>query len=71
MAVDHCICCHISFDEIKRIAESKGITDTEGLRNEGISCTNCKLCVPYLENMFETGKTSFEPHEIHHLTSKA
>jgi bacterioferritin-associated ferredoxin len=61
MAVDRCICHQTRFVDIKRYAETEGITSVEELMERGISSTNCKLCVPYIEQMFKTGETSFDP----------
>jgi bacterioferritin-associated ferredoxin len=59
MPVDRCICHQISFLEIKEISKQKGLKSIEELQELKISCTNCKLCVPYIELMFETGETVF------------
>lgn len=57
--VDRCICHQITFEEIKKIAKSKGLSTIEQLQREKISSTNCRLCKPYIERMLETGETSF------------
>ena len=59
MPVDRCICHQISFSEIKEITKEKGLSSIQELQELKISCTNCKLCVPYIELMFETGETVF------------
>ncbi|WP_234572542.1 (2Fe-2S)-binding protein [Rhodohalobacter sp. 614A] len=61
MPVDRCICHKISFADIKRITESRGLTTLEQLRAEKICSTNCKLCGPYIKKLLQTGRTSFEP----------
>lgn len=67
MAADHCICHKISFKEIQKIAAEKGIICVEELQKENICCTNCKLCIPYVELMFKTGVTTFEAGAIYTL----
>lgn len=62
MAVERCICHQKSFKEIAQIAEEKGLSTVEELQREKISCTNCKLCVPYIKEMFRTGATRFNPN---------
>ncbi len=61
MPVDRCICHQISFSEIKRISEERGLQSVEELRVEKVCSTNCKLCEPYIRKMLETGETSFKP----------
>jgi bacterioferritin-associated ferredoxin len=65
MAVERCICHNITFDEIQKIAKERGINSVEELQNENLCCMNCKLCKPYIELMFKTGLTSFEPDDIY------
>lgn len=71
MAVNRCICHQIAFSEIKRIAEERGLNSVEELIEENISSTNCQLCKPYLEKMFETGETSFDPGIIYDKTNRS
>ncbi len=59
MPVDRCICHQITFSEIKEISEQKGLDTIEKLQALKISCTNCKLCIPYIKLMLETGETVF------------
>jgi len=60
MAINRCICSNIYFTEIKEIADKRELISVVDLQNEGICSKNCQLCVPYIEKMFETGKTEFE-----------
>ncbi len=60
MKVDRCICHEITFAEIKRIAREKGLTSVKEIEENRIACTNCKLCVPYVELILETGETVFD-----------
>jgi len=57
--VDRCICLKISFADIKKIAEKKGYSSATELQTDGICCTDCKLCIPYVAEMLRTGKTEF------------
>lgn len=59
MPVDRCICHKITFSEIKKIAEERNFSSIEELQKAKISSTNCKLCEPYIKQMFKTGLTSF------------
>ncbi|WP_069130891.1 (2Fe-2S)-binding protein [Rhodohalobacter halophilus] len=59
MGVNRCICHKISFSEVKRIAEERNLTTVEEISDQNIACTNCKLCLPYIELMLETGETEF------------
>ncbi|MEX0904811.1 MAG: hypothetical protein WD604_06915 [Balneolaceae bacterium] len=61
MAVERCICHQIHFKDILEIAEQKGITTVEELQKQKISCTNCRLCVPYVRRVLESGTTHFRP----------
>lgn len=59
MPVDRCICHRLSFREIKKISEDKGLQTVEELQEKKICATNCRLCVPYLKVLLKTGQTSF------------
>ena len=59
--VTHCICHNRSFEEIKEFAQSKGFTTVKELQVADVCSTNCRMCEPYVEMMFETGETAFEP----------
>lgn len=60
MKVDRCICHEITFAEIKRIATEKKLDYVKEIQENGIACTNCKLCVPYVELVLKTGETVFD-----------
>ena len=60
MKVDQCVCHEITFAEIKRIATEKHLKSVKEIEENRIACTNCKLCVPYVELMLETGETIFD-----------
>ena len=59
--VTHCVCYDIAFAELKRIAESTGARTVDELRQHAQFGENCQLCVPYVQQMLETGETAFEP----------
>lgn len=69
MSVNRCICHQILFSELRIIALEKGITDIEGLQQEGICSTKCKLCIPYVSRMLQDGKTVFKPGAVCHKKS--
>lgn len=57
--VNRCICSNISFSEVKKIAAEKNYNSVDELRLNEICCRHCELCRPYVEEMLETGETSF------------
>lgn len=59
--VDSCICHSKKFSSIKKFAEEEGFTTVEELQAKDFCSCGCGLCIPYIEMMFETGETSFEP----------
>lgn len=59
--VSKCICHDRSFTEIKEHARQSGFTKIEELQAEDYCSCSCGLCIPYIEMMFETGETEFEP----------
>ncbi len=61
MPIDRCICHNISFKEIKRIVDDKSLESLQELQAENISSKKCKLCLPYVEALLKTGKTTFKP----------
>lgn len=58
--VTKCVCNNISFEEMKTIAVRNQIQSMEGLVSVLEVATNCRLCVPFIMKMLETGKTKFE-----------
>jgi NAD(P)H-nitrite reductase large subunit len=69
--VNRCICHSRSFKEIKAYAEESGITSVEELQAEDFCSCGCGLCIPYIELMFETGDTKFEPGAYYKKASNA
>jgi bacterioferritin-associated ferredoxin len=59
MGVDRCICHNITFGQIRELAKENGLSTVEELQEANICSTNCHLCVPYIERMFQTGETEF------------
>lgn len=62
--VNRCICSNISFADVKIIAKNKNLTTVDELRLNEVCCRHCELCRPYVEEMLETGETSFSPDLI-------
>jgi bacterioferritin-associated ferredoxin len=59
MKIDKCICSNITFTEVKDLAGKKCITELSNLSEAVDVARNCKLCTPYLREMFRTGQTEF------------
>lgn len=60
-SVSKCICHKRSFEEIKEYAEQQGFTSIKELQADDYCSCSCGLCIPYIELMFTTGETEFEP----------
>jgi hypothetical protein len=59
--VDRCVCFDKKFSEMKLTAEKNNIKDINELKKYFLFGENCRLCIPYVELMLNTGKTEFEP----------
>ena len=59
--VDRCVCSDTTFLEIKNAINKNCLTSVNDLKNFVEFGENCMLCVPYIELIFKTGKTEFEP----------
>jgi bacterioferritin-associated ferredoxin len=59
--VNRCICSNTSFIEIKEIINEFKLNSINELKKHIEFAENCRLCVPYIELVFKTGKTEFEP----------
>ena len=57
-----CVCFDTTFQEMKSIMKEKDLKTIDELRKVKEVGNNCRLCVPYIEEMIKTGKTEF--HEI-------
>ncbi|MEX0719525.1 MAG: hypothetical protein WD059_02575 [Balneolaceae bacterium] len=59
--VNKCICHDHDFAEIKKYAEEKGYSTVKELQAENFCSNSCRLCIPYVEMVLETGETEFKP----------
>ncbi|MBK8552330.1 MAG: hypothetical protein IPL53_15185 [Ignavibacteria bacterium] len=57
--VTKCICYDTTFEEMKRIMKERKIKTLDELKDVKIVADNCRLCVPYINKMIETGETKF------------
>jgi bacterioferritin-associated ferredoxin len=53
--VRRCVCHDVTFAELR----AAGVCNLEQAADRFGAGTNCQTCVPYLEQMFETGETAF------------
>lgn len=60
--INKCVCFDTTFKEMKSILKKNDLKNIDELRKVKEVGTNCKLCVPYIEKMIQTGRTEF--HEI-------
>jgi bacterioferritin-associated ferredoxin len=58
--VTKCICYDTSFKEMKEIMIKQNLKTIDELRRVKPVGVNCRLCVPYIEKMIETGETEFK-----------
>lgn len=65
--VDRCVCFDKTFAEMKEVIDAEGITTFEELKKRLTFAENCNICVPYVELVIKTGKTSFEPMNFNNL----
>ncbi|MTI87922.1 MAG: hypothetical protein FH748_08140 [Balneolaceae bacterium] len=59
--VSKCICQEKEFTEVKEYAVKHNISTVRELQEHNYCACKCGLCIPYLELMFKTGETEFEP----------
>lgn len=57
--IDRCICYNTTFEEMKSIMCENNIKTIDELRNIKPVSLNCKICLPYILKMIETGETEF------------
>ncbi len=62
MRIDRCYCFQRTFAELKAIAQQRKVTSLEGLQQQVAFGLRCRLCLPYVRHMLQTGKTVF--HEV-------
>jgi len=58
--VNKCVCNDITFEEMKNIMKENNLKSIEELIKIKSVASNCKLCLPYIKKMIETGNTKFE-----------
>jgi len=59
MTIDKCVCYDRSFRRIYKESNQNGIDTLEDVQSIMNICDKCKLCNPYIEEMFKTGTTTF------------
>lgn len=59
--VTECICYRVDFERLKKIIDSNNLTSIEELKEIEEFGEGCMMCVPYVEEIFKTGKTEFSP----------
>ncbi len=59
--VDRCVCYNRLFSEMQQIMIHNNLKTFDELKHQIQFGENCKLCVPYVKLMIQTGKTEFEP----------
>ncbi|MCS6989775.1 MAG: (2Fe-2S)-binding protein [Chloroherpetonaceae bacterium] len=59
LVVTRCVCFNQSFESLKAIMKAKNLSTFEELKTEVVFGEKCKMCVPYVRKMIETGKTAF------------
>ncbi len=57
--VNRCVCFNQPFENLKCLMELKNLKTFEELKREVVFGEKCKMCVPYVKKMIETGKTMF------------
>lgn len=63
--ITKCICHSVSFKELKAKADEFNIESVKEFQKRDMASNGCGLCIPYVQNMLQTGKTAFEPGEIY------
>ncbi len=58
--VDRCVCYEKKFSEMKAVIDAKGLRTIEELKKYMVFGENCGLCIPYVQMIFKTGKTTFD-----------
>lgn len=59
MDIDRCYCDQKTFRELKEIADTTGAESVSELQQHATFGANCRLCHPYVKEMLNTGRTSF------------
>ncbi len=58
--VDRCLCHGVTFEDLKKVADSKGIVELPDLQKVVPFGMNCGLCHPYVRRMLRTGEIAFD-----------
>lgn len=58
--VDRCVCFDKTFADMKKVIDKNKIDSINELRKHFPFGENCGLCMPYVEQVIITGKTSFD-----------
>ena len=58
--VTKCICYDKTFTDMKLLIDKHKLKTVDELQIHIPFGLNCKLCVPYVELVFKTGKTEFD-----------
>ena len=58
MPVTRCVCLQVSFEDLLARARELGIEDVGELQEHVEFGTSCRSCLPYVEEVLATGRTS-------------
>ncbi|MDZ4713784.1 MAG: (2Fe-2S)-binding protein [bacterium] len=58
--ITKCICYDTTFSEMKKIMQKHDLKTLDELKKVRMVASNCRLCLPYINRMIETGQTEFE-----------
>lgn len=58
--ITKCICYDTTFSQMKKIMQKNNLKTLDELKDIKVVAANCRLCVPYINKMIETGKTEFD-----------
>ncbi|MEO6693795.1 MAG: hypothetical protein ABIY50_04365 [Ignavibacteria bacterium] len=58
--VTKCICYNTTFEEMKSIMQKNKLNTVDELRNIKPVALDCRLCLPYIIKMINTGETKFD-----------
>jgi bacterioferritin-associated ferredoxin len=73
MPVDRCVCRKIAFSELLQLAQEIG-SDFDALARQTQCGSACGMCVPYIQLMLRTGRTSLpvmRPEDIKRMLQTA
>ena len=62
--VTKCVCHDVLFSEMKQVIDRYHLNNLVELQDK-LNCANsCKFCIPYINDVFLTGKIAFEVKAI-------